>query len=183
MYSEKTTEMGSRVRRATFANQPAVIIKWAGDTRYEAGAVVASHADFRQTSTAASDACAAIRVVTTNALADVSIHDDEKVIGIDEGQFYPDLIAQCELWAGKGCRVIVAALDGDFARRPFGQVCNLVPLCESVEKRRGVCMSCRTRDSAFTQRLGASVDIIQVGARESYRSVCRKCYLEAGAPR
>ena len=181
MYSEKTSEMVSRVRRAAYANQPAVIIKWEGDTRYEAGAVVASHADVRQGSTEGSDACAAIRIATANTLGSVPIRDDETVIGIDEGQFYPDLIEQCEKWAGAGRRIIVAALDGDFARRPFGQVCGLVPMCESVEKRRGVCMSCRTRDSAFTQRIGESVDIILVGARESYRSVCRECYLGGGS--
>jgi len=176
MFSEKTTEMLSRVRRAALAGEPAVVVKWAGDTRYEAGAVVAAHSEVRQPSVPGSDACAPIRVVVARRLAAAELDEDELVVGVDEGQFYPDLVEQCEAWAREGRRVIVAALDGDFARRPFGAVCDLVPRCESVEKLRGVCMSCRKRDSVFSQRLSDSTAVVQEGGRESYRSVCRPCY-------
>ena len=36
------------------------------------------------------------------------------VIGIDEGQFFPDLVAWCEQMANRGKIVLVAALDGTF---------------------------------------------------------------------
>ena len=36
------------------------------------------------------------------------------VIGIDEGQFFPDLVAWCEQMANSGKIVLVAALDGTF---------------------------------------------------------------------
>ena len=174
MFSEKTSEMVSRVRRAALANQPAVIVKFRGDDRYDRSDIVATHADVRQVSTPGTEVCAAIRVIAADTLKEVKV--TEMVVGVDEGQFYPDLVEICEKWAQEGRRVIVAALDGDFARRPFGQVCDLVPLCEFVEKRRGVCMKCRRQDSAFTQRLGTSTVLIQIGARESYRAVCRQCY-------
>ena len=41
---------------------------------------------------------------------------------MDEGQFYPDLGAFADRVAGEGKTVIVAALDGDFLRNPFGDV-------------------------------------------------------------
>ena len=176
MFSEKTTEMISRIRRASVADEYAVVIKWEKDTRYETGATIASHADIRQSSTKGSSSGAPIRVVIAKTLADVVLDEKEVVIGIDEGQFYPDLVEQCEKWARGGRRVIVAALDGDFMRRPFGHVCDLIPLCEVVEKRRGVCMECRSADSAFTQRFGDGTAIVQEGGSESYRSVCRWCY-------
>jgi thymidine kinase len=181
MFGGKSEEMVSRARRAALANKPTLIVKFRGDDRYERGDVVATHADVRQASTPGSAAAAPIRVVSAATLASLGV-PDEDVIGIDEGQFYPDLLEVCEQWAAAGKRVIVAALDGDFLRRPFGQVCELVPRCESVEKKRGVCMVCRDRDSSFTQRLSESTALVEIGAQESYRSVCRQCYFHRESP-
>jgi thymidine kinase len=36
------------------------------------------------------------------------------VIGIDEGQFFPDIVSGCEALAKAGKTVIVAGLDGTF---------------------------------------------------------------------
>ena len=174
MFASKTTEMIDRIHRATLTNRASVIIKFHGDSRYDNGAIVTTHAGIRQISTPETKSLAPVRIVIASCLSEVDV--SEPVIGIDEGQFFPDLVECCERWAAKGHCVIVAALDGDFARRPFGQVCSLIPLCESVEKRRGICMVCRSRDSAFTQRIGASTNLVEIGAQESYRSVCRQCY-------
>lgn len=40
-----------------------------------------------------------------------------EVIGVDEGQFFPDLVQFCEKLAARGRVVIVAALDGTFQRQ------------------------------------------------------------------
>lgn len=53
------------------------------------------------------------------------------VIGIDEGQFYPDCIQFAEDMARKGKIVIIAALDGDYRRQGFNKITDLVPLAES----------------------------------------------------
>lgn len=45
------------------------------------------------------------------------------VIGIDEGQFFPDLLLFAETAANAGKTVVVAALDGTFQRK--------VPRCAS----------------------------------------------------
>ena len=44
--------------------------------------------------------------------------DGADVIGIDEGSFFPDLLAFCDAQANAGKEVIVASLDGDFQRKP-----------------------------------------------------------------
>jgi thymidine kinase len=176
MFSGKTTELVRRVRREALAGAPALVIKWADDNRYEEGSVIAAHSEIRQGSAPGSEQCAAIRVVMARRLADVGgVGAGGTVIGVDEGQFYPDLLAQCELWARNGNRVIVAALDGDFARRPFGEVCELVPRCEAVVKLDSVCSACR-RTAAFTQRTTVGTAIVLEGGRESYRAVCRACH-------
>jgi thymidine kinase len=37
-------------------------------------------------------------------------------------------------------------------------------------------MVCRSCDSAFTLRIGRSTALVEIGAQESYRTVCRQCY-------
>jgi len=47
--------------------------------------------------------------------------------------------------------VIIAALDGTFQRKPFGNILNLVPMAELVTKLSAVCIDCG-KEAAFTRR-------------------------------
>lgn len=106
-------------------------------------------------------------------LEDKTMH--YSVIGIDEGQFFPDLVRFCDSMASAGKIVIVAALDGTFQRKPFGHVLELVPLSESVVKLSAVCMVCFA-DAAFSKRLGSETAEKVIGGAEKYIAVCRSCY-------
>jgi hypothetical protein len=64
------------------------------------------------------------------------------VVGIDEGQFFPDICAYAEAWAARGCHVIVAALDATFLRTLFPGIIGLIPLAEGVTKLTAVCAGC-----------------------------------------
>lgn len=64
------------------------------------------------------------------------------VVGIDEGQFFEDIVEVAEELANNGVVVIVAALDSTFQRKPFGNIINLVPLAEKVYKLTAVCVYC-----------------------------------------
>jgi len=111
-------------------------------------------------------------------LSEVSLCTDSvEVIGIDEGQFFPDLVEHCETWANQGKIVIVAALDGTFQKQPFGDVLKLVPLAENVCKLNAVCMVC-FKDAAFTKRLGSETQVELIGGSDLYISVCRTCFDE-----
>lgn len=101
--------------------------------------------------------------------------DEYDVIGIDEGQFFPDIVEFCETVANAGKIVIVAALDGTFQRRPFGHVLELIPLAEDVVKLKAVCMSCQG-DAAFSKRLGSEMEVELIGGADKYVAVCRSCY-------
>jgi Thymidine kinase len=115
--------------------------------------------------------------VSTTHLYDIkpSQLDGVDVIGIDEGQFYPDLIAFCEDMADEGKHVIVAALDGTYQRKPFGKVLDLIPLAEKVSKLNAVCMVCQSTAS-FTSRLGSETAVELIGGTDRYISTCRKCF-------
>ncbi|XP_027706021.1 thymidine kinase, cytosolic isoform X1 [Vombatus ursinus] len=164
MFSGKSTELMRRVRRFQIAQYKCLVIKYAKDTRY--GKSFSTH---DRNIMEALPACL-LRDVAQDALA-------VTVIGIDEGQFFPDIVEFSENMANAGKTVIVAALDGTFQRKPFGNILNLVPLAESVVKLTAVCMEC-FREAAYTKRLGVEKEVEVIGGADKYHSVCRLCYFK-----
>uniref|UniRef100_A0A2K5Z043 Thymidine kinase n=1 Tax=Mandrillus leucophaeus TaxID=9568 RepID=A0A2K5Z043_MANLE len=164
MFSGKSTELMRRVRRFQVAQYKCLVIKYAKDTRYSS-----SFCTHDRNTMEALPACL-LRDAAQEALG-------VAVIGIDEGQFFPDIVEFCEAMANAGKTVIVAALDGTFQRKPFGTILNLVPLAESVVKLTAVCMEC-FREAAYTKRLGTEKEVEVIGGADKYHSVCRLCYFK-----
>nr|CAP19646.1 thymidine kinase [Suberites domuncula] len=163
MFSGKTTELIRRMRRFQVANYACLIVKYAKDDRYS-NQDVSTH-DKQMTAG-----------ISATELTEVKKKAKKYgVIGIDEGQFFPDIVDFCEEMANAGKTVIVAALDGTFQRKPFGPILNLVPMAESVVKLKAVCMVCY-KDAAFTKRLGAEKQIEVIGGSDKYMAVCRTCF-------
>ncbi|NXY00197.1 KITH protein, partial [Centropus bengalensis] len=163
MFSGKSTELMRRVRRFQLAQYCCLLVKYAKDTRYCTSGLSTHDKNTME----ALSACF-LKDVYKEALG-------AAVIGIDEGQFFPDIVEFCEMMANAGKTVIVAALDGTFQRKAFGSILNLVPLAESVVKLNAVCMECY-RDASYTKRLGAEREIEVIGGADKYHSVCRACY-------
>jgi len=84
--------------------------------------------------------------------------------------------------------VIVAGLSGDFKRRPFGRVAELLAVADRVSALRAVCFSCGA-DAPFSLRLeggkgkGKQGDDGQVlvGGEEAYQPACRACFARHAA--
>lgn len=171
MFAGKTTELMRRVKREIHARRLCFVIKYCQDSRYSKDHV-ASHDK-----------------VTLRAKASVSklseVGDEWKfheVIAVDEGQFFPDIVDFCRVASDAGKTVIVSALDGDFLRKPFGHVCELVPLCESVTKLTAVCMMCHTKEASFTRRTVVSDAHVLIGGADMYIATCRECFLNPVPP-
>lgn len=164
MFSGKSSEMTKRIRRFYYAKKKTIIIKYVKDDRYSKNDEIFTHDKIKSSAFPAAK------------LADVyekCLNYD--VIGIDEGQFYPDLLEYAELFANVGKIVIIAALDGDYKREPFLDVCKLVPKCESVIKLRAVCMECGKKAS-FSFRITNEKETEVIGGSDKYVALCRKCY-------
>ena len=173
MFSGKSEEMIRRLRRAEIAGQRVVIFKPRIDDRYDASDVV-SHAGIR------------MRAIAVGGVAELlELARGQEVIGIDEVQFFErEVIAAALSLADGGARVVVAGLDQDFRRLPFGPMPELLAHAELVDKLQAVCHRCGG-PATTTQRLvdgrpapysGAT---IVVGANEQYEARCRDCH-EAG---
>ncbi|XP_022080425.1 thymidine kinase, cytosolic-like [Acanthaster planci] len=169
MFSGKTTELLRRIKRFEIANYSCLVIKYAKDDRYDKEGV-ATHD--RQVTKAVSTEC-------LYDLLDSSTNHD--VIGIDEGQFFPDCIEFAEDMANQGKIVIVAALDGTFQRKGFGNILNLVPLAENVVKLNAVCMMCY-QEASYTKRMGMETKLEVIGGADKYMAVCRECFNKPAHP-
>ncbi|KYQ93107.1 thymidine kinase [Tieghemostelium lacteum] len=101
--------------------------------------------------------------------------EEHDVIGIDEGQFFPDVVDFSEDLANKGKIVIIAALDGTFQRKPFPTILNLIGKAEDITKLTAVCMVC-FNDAAFSKRTVSDESVELIGGTDKYISVCRSCY-------
>jgi len=163
MFSGKSSELMRRIRRYGFARKHTVVLKYKGDVRY----------DETDASTHDKVKCKAVPVLTmAEADALVSQYD---VVGVEEGQFFPDLVPYCSKWADGGKVVIVAGLDSTFQRKPFGSMLDLIPLAEEVTKLSSVCLKCG-REAAFTHRTTPETAVEVIGGSESYEPLCRSCF-------
>ena len=77
--------------------------------------------------------------------------------------------------ADRGLRVIVAGLDQDFSRQPFGPMPRLLALAEMVDKMHAVCVRCGG-PAHYSQRISGGSSQILVGDTDSYEARCRRCY-------
>ena len=165
MFSGKSEELVRRLRRAAIARQRVQVFKPATDTRHDPGRLVTR--DQRE--------LAAESVRDTLELR-ARLEPGVQVVGIDEAQFFDDsLVALATELADSGVRVVVAGLDQDFARRPFGPIPELLALAELVDKMHAVCMRCGA-PAHYSQRIAGGGDQVQVGDVEAYEARCRRCY-------
>ncbi|XVF75204.1 hypothetical protein PTKIN_Ptkin13bG0168900 [Pterospermum kingtungense] len=108
-------------------------------------------------------------------------YDQLDVIGIDEAQFFDDLYDFCcEAADHDGKTVIVAGLDGDYLRRRFGSVLDIIPLADSVMKLTARCELCGKR-AFFTLRKTDETQTELIGGADVYMPVCRQHYVNGQA--
>ncbi len=158
MFSGKTTELFRRIKRYTAAHENCLVVRYDKDNRYSS-----LHA-----STHDREMLKATGAASLAQIADLVEQYD--VIGVDEGQFYPDIVEMTELFASQGKKVVISALDGDFRRKPFGRVLELVPMAESVTKLTAVCTFCHA-DAPFTRRITTETAIEVIGGADKLRTI------------
>jgi thymidine kinase len=73
-------------------------------------------------------------------------------------------------------KVYIAGLDGDFERKRFGNLLDLVPLCDKVTKLTSLCSLCKDgTPGIFSYRLSQEKQQMLIGS-DNYIPVCRHCY-------
>jgi thymidine kinase len=106
MFAGKSTELLRRVKRFEIAGKKTLSIKYSADTRYSKDAISTHDLQIKL-----AFAC--------KKLSDISDHDWScfDVIGIDEGQFFEDLVSFSEKASNMGKIILISALNSTFERK------------------------------------------------------------------
>jgi thymidine kinase len=98
------------------------------------------------------------------------------VILINEGQFFGDLEEFVKKMLEHGKQIYVCGLDGDFQRKKFGQILDIIPLCDKITKLTSLCSLCKNGTlGIFSKRITCEKEQMIVGS-DNYIPVCRNCY-------
>lgn len=174
MFSCKTTRLVEIYKQCKFCNISVTVINHTIDNRYDSE-LMTTHDKVK------------IPCVKTNQLMKLyeEHYDsrektnkilDSKVILINEGQFFPDLIEFVQLMLTHNKKIYVCGLDGDFERKKFGQILDLIPICDKIYKLTSLCCLCKNGTKGiFSMRLTKETEQTVVGS-ENYIPVCRECY-------
>lgn len=182
MYAGKTSRLVEIYKQCEFCNISVAVINHSIDNRYD-DEMLSTHDLVK------------IPCIKTDKLMDVwqdyiNMEDDQiiermrekmrivksNVILINEGQFFPDLEEFVKKMIEYHKKVYVCGLDGDFERKKFGQILDLIPLCDKVTKLTSLCSLCKDgTPGIFSKRITQEKEQTVVGS-SNYIPVCRNCY-------
>jgi thymidine kinase len=170
MFSGKTSYLLEVYKKCVFCNIPVAVINYAGDDRYTTESMLSTH-DKQM-----------IPCILSNTIEGAIHHHGDSItraetILINEGQFFPDIEEQVKrLVEGLNKRVYICGLDGDFERKPLGNLLQLVPFSDEVIKLKSLCSLCRDgTPGMFSFRLTNETSQVVIGS-SNYIPLCRECY-------
>ena len=187
MYAGKTSRLVEIYKQCKFCSIPVVVINHSIDTRYD---------DEEDESLLSTHDKVKIPCIKTEKLFDIwsdniSLEEDIKIIPrikdkvnvatsevilINEGQFFQDLEEFVKILLKYDKKVYVCGLDGDFERKKFGQILDIIPLCDKVTKLTSLCSICKNGNTGiFSKRITTEKEQTIVGS-DNYIPVCRSCY-------
>ena len=173
MFAGKSEELLREITRITYTEQPFLVVKPDIDGRYSENDIVTHNGR----------KIPALKLKVGNEtweeLDRLSEGKLKKAvyIGFDEGQFFSQkLVDLCLQLIDDGKKVIVAGLDTDYKRRPFGPMPNLMAHADEVRKLKAVCSKCKKREATLTYRKTAKGPQVVIGGKELYEARCKLCY-------
>ncbi|CAH1450176.1 unnamed protein product [Lactuca virosa] len=170
MFAGKTTALLRRIKSEGTNGRNIAMIKSSKDTRYAINSVV-THDGTKYPCWALPD------LLSFKQKFGEEAYEKLDVIGIDEAQFFDDLYEFCCTAADTdGKTVIVAGLDGDYLRRNFGPVLDIVPLADTITKLTARCEVCGKK-AHFTFRKTKETKTELIGGADMYMPVCRQHYV------
>jgi len=189
MFSGKTSKLLEIYKQCEFCHIPVVVINHSADVRYHES-MLSTHDKVM------------IPCIQTNNLMSLEIDTnmneiqyldpsvDEysrksrivcnmvrtKIILINEGQFFEDLIPFVLAMLKARKKIYIGGLDGDFERKKFGSILDLIPMCDKITKLTSLCSICKDgTPGIFSLRLTKEKQQMLIGS-DNYIPVCRFCY-------
>lgn len=169
MYAGKSTLLLSQGEKHCKAGQRVLYIKPSLDTRYSVNKIV----------THDGESVEAVRVSGEDSILSIPDIREYNVVLIDEVQFFSlKIIEGVNVLLDKGVTVYVSGLDMDFLGRGFKTTMELMARADKVNKLKAVCECCRA-EATHSYRVSKGTSLVELGEKESYIALCRKCYMDA----
>jgi thymidine kinase len=170
MFSGKSSYIYSIVKRYSSIGTEVLVIKPSLDRRYSELPEVITH-----------DGVKVDCIVWPRTLMNIpyELTLKPKLIIVEEAQFFIDLIPFVKYTVDCARKnMVVVGLDGDYNRKPFGQLLECIPLADKVTKLTSLCSRCADGTPAlFSYRKKDNVEQVCVGGKDEYIPLCRKCFL------
>lgn len=165
MFSGKSSELIRRLKRFQAINKNILVINSLKDTRSEKEVLKTHDNVFFE----------CVKTDNLTELIDTPRYQNTQIIGIDESQFFSNLINFVEYSLKLNKHLIITGLDGDFKQKIFGEILFLIPLADQIDKLNAYCMECNDGTIApFTKRsVGISNVQEVIGSKDIYKAVCR----------
>ena len=162
MFSGKTTELLRIAKRLSSIDLKVLLLNYYEDTRYS-------------TTEMSTHDKTSLPCIFVKDLTDIN-YNKYDVICINEAQFFEGLTEFCKQALEKGKTIYACGLDGDYKQNKFGEMLDLIPLCDTITKLHAFCSICKDGTFAhFTKRKVTNQSQQQklIGTSE-YEPVCRK---------
>jgi thymidine kinase len=165
MFSGKSTRLIEQMRKYVYKAKKTIMVKYYADQRYSEKSEVVTHDLIKYDSINCK--------LLGNSFDTLKQYD---VIGIDEGQFFADLVEVCEELALMGKIILIAALNGDFRMEPFPVIQRIISKSDKIKLLKAYCFNCH-KDAKFSLRIVQSNETVLIGAGEAYKPACRECHV------
>ena len=163
MFSSKTSTLISRYNRYSIGGKKCIMIKYKNDVRYDPFRVV-THDGIK------------VEAIVCNLLAEVDTKiQNYDVICVDEVQFYKDADIYLDKWANDGKIIEACGLNGDYNRKPFDVISQLIPKVENITFLKAICKN-NGNDAVFSKRLINSNKQELIGGENIYEAVDRETF-------
>ena len=167
MFSGKSTELLRRCNRYKAIGKNILLINHNNDIRTQ-----------NKIKTHNNETHDALKTTKLMSLFDNDLFMNADVVGIDEAQFFDDLHKFVETAERYNKIIIIAGLDGDSNRKPFGEILMCIPLCDEVIKLTAMDMLSHDGTPAiFTKRITNELEQVCVGSNDKYLAVSRQNFL------
>ena len=160
MFSGKTTELLRIAKRLRSIDQNVLIINYIEDKRYS-DTEMSTH-DLNK-----------IPCLFSDDLMSID-YSEYSVICINEAQFFTNLKQFTIKALNNNKKLFISGLDGDYKQNTFGEILELIPMCDSITRLHAYCKICKDGTKApFTIRINSNTEQKLIGTDE-YIPVCRK---------
>ena len=187
MWSGKSEELASRLKRAKFARKKILVLLPEIDDREERNSSNMLRdkvwlGDYKNLHIQRVESFLDAKKLLSDIDPDILVMDEIHMFGIWPAEFVSEL-RFAEKYQQKNLRVLVSGLDMDFQGKPFEAMALIMAMAHDVRKlTHAICKKCEDNTAYMTYKKPGKnhevkQDRIQVGGEKEYEARCWECYL------